>query len=271
MDMQQVQQLIIAEAGSRIGELATSAPIAGKADALRDASRFFQALAICKLLVQADVPVCKQHLLRSGYARRYYLRKSAEQGNTNDRFLALSRVEAIMDVLVAGDMQLAREIVGLSIRQWHSNWEYEDDYCYFAFIHGLIRDSGFIDSDEAVALLAQFHRALEGQPSVRLRLCRALRARDAADFRSAFERFITEYAAATDEKRASFTEYTSDAPQWPRLFVSIEALAWLDIAGWYGLSMPDQYRFCPQEARGLTTASSVDDVFGTLDQALASP
>jgi hypothetical protein len=269
--MQQVQQLIVDEAGDRIGSLAVTAPIANKAETLRDASRLFQSLAICKLLVQADVPVFLQHLLRSGHARRYYLRRSREEGNINDRFLALSRVEAILDVVVAGDMQVARDIIDLSIDSWHSNWEYEDDYCYFAFIHGLIRDRDFIDTAAAAALLAQFQRALEGQPSVRLRLCKALQARDSTDFRRTFERFIAEYAAAMDEKRSKFTEYTTDAPHWPALFVSIEALAWLVVAGLYGIEMPDQYRFCPQEARGVAVTPGTDDLFGSLDQALASP
>jgi hypothetical protein len=271
MDIQQAHTLLVAETGARMASLAEPVSIARKAEALRDVSRLFQALAICKLLAFADVPKFLEHLIRSGQSRRYYLQKSRESGHDNDRFLGLSRVQAIMDVLVAGDMRLARDIVDLSIDRWHDGWEYEDDYCYYAFIHGLVADRDFIDRTEAAALLTRFQRALAGQSSVRLRLCKALGARDGVDFRAAFARLIAEYAVMTDVRRSKFTEYTSDAPSWPGCFVSIEALAWLVIGGMYGISLPDQYRFCPLEARGPVTTPQVADLFESLDQALAAP
>jgi hypothetical protein len=271
MDMQQVQKLIIAQTGEQMSSLVVRVSISQKAEALRNISRLFQALGICKLLVQADVPVFREHLIRSGHARRYYLRKSLEESNGNDRFLGISKVQAILDVIVAGDLPLAGDIVGLSIDAWHDGWEYEDDFCYYAFIHGLVRDRTFIDSDESQLLLNQFQSALQGQPAARLRLCKALKARDGRDLRIGFEKLINEYAATIDARRARFTEYTSDAPAWPGCFVCVEALAWLVLIQMYGMALDDDYRFCPAEARGPFATPKIDDVFQQLDEALAAP
>jgi hypothetical protein len=268
MDILEAQKLIVKEAGALMGSLVASGPIVRRGETLRDIGRRFQALAICKLLVNADVGAFLEHLIRSGQARRYYLRKSHEEGNTNDRFLGLSRAEAILDVIVAGDVSLARDIVALSIDRWRDGWEYEDDFCYYLFIHGIVRDAAFVDSLEAMRVLRQFEQALDGQAAARLKLCESLRARDQEQFEAGFNSLISDYAEATDAKRVKFTEYTSDASAWPGCFVSIEALAWIAIGRTCGMALHGQFRFCPSEALGPFTPPTVEDLFQSLDQAL---
>lgn len=241
-------------------------PIHEKAETLQDLCRLFQALAICKLLDQADVEKFGENLVRSAQARRYYLKKSREEGNLDDRFLGLSRVESVMDAVVAQDLDLAREIGSLSVDEWHDEWEYEDDFCYFLFLHRLVASTEFVASPEAAALLVRFEQIIEGQPSPRLALCRALTDRDGLAFWAAFESLLTEYRDTNDVKRARVTEYTADAKFWPNSFVSIEALAWLHVGRMFDLTSAEDFAYCPREA--LDAHGSADDLFESLDQAL---
>jgi hypothetical protein len=271
MDLQQAQPLIVEDTGALMASLATDAPVSRKADTLCQVSRHFQALAICKLLVQADPDGFCEHLIRSGQSRRYYLKKSHQEGNRDDRFLGLSRVEAIMDAVVAGDSGLAREIADLSLGQWHDGWEYDDDFCYFALFHGAVRDELYLRSAPADALLKRLKQVLDGQPSARLRIVTALRVRDEEQVRGALEALLAEYAIACEARRARLTEYTADAAEWPRQFVSIEALAWLAIAKTMGIDLQDQFRFCPEDARNVARGHAVPDLFESLDRALMHP
>jgi hypothetical protein len=269
MDMQQAQALIVDETRTRMAYLITPVPIQNKAENLRDLCRLFQALGICKLITEADVTLFREHLVRSAHARRYYLRKSHEEHNREDRFLGLSRVSSMFDAVVAGETGLARDIASMSVNEWHETWEYEDDFCYFLFVHGLVLSQAFIASAAASALVTRFERALEGQPSPRLALCKALQSRDAADFRDAFERLVDDCRTANNARRARITEYSAEAIFWPGSFVSIESLAWLRFAAMAGIEPSDQFALCPEEARRDFAPVVVPDLFDTLDQVLS--
>jgi hypothetical protein len=268
MDISLAEALVVEETRTRMASLVASAPIRDKAENLCEISRLFQALAICKLITAADVLKFRESLVRSAQARRYYLRKSRAESSLDDRFLALSRVQAIFDAVVAGDDPLARDVALLSLEQWHDTWEYEDDFCYYLFVHRLVVEPTFVAGEEAAALLARFARALEGKPSVRLELCEALMQRQAEEFRAAFEELLAGFAADNEGKRAKATEYTAGARFWPASFVSVEALAWLRLAARFGIEPADRFEFCPDEARRADGAVSVPDLFAALDQAL---
>lgn len=270
MHISQAQALLINELRERMAALVADASIARKAENLRDVCRLLQAVGISKLINEADVKAFREYLIRSGQARRYYLRISREEANTDDRFLGLSRVDSIFDAMVASDVPLARDIAALSIDQWHRDWEYEDDFCYYLFLQRLIAAPAFLQTSDAIALLSQFAKALEGQPSPRLSLCRALRERNIDDFRTALEGLLQQHADVHDEKRAGITEYSSQAIFWPRSFVSIEALAWLFIGARFGLKFDDQFQFCPDSARAAFEPLVVEDLFQSLDEALKS-
>jgi hypothetical protein len=269
MDLRQVQTLLIGETQEKLASLAVNIPIPRKAATLRDLSRLFQAVGICRLLVDANVPKFRENLVRSAQARRYYLYRSHVEHALSNRFLGLSKVEAIFDAVVAGDDVLAREIVSLSVEQWHDGWEYQDDFCYYLFVHRLVSMTGFLDSPESTTILERFESALQGQKALRLELCQTLRARDPVAFRSAFEAFLHERRAEFDAKRPTITEYTAEAIFWPRSFVSVEALAWLEFARRTGVEMEDTFEFCPEEARPPAKPSdAVEDFFVSLDEAL---
>lgn len=242
-------------------------PIREKAETLQALCRLFQALAICKLIDQADPSAFAENLVRSGQARRYYLRKSQEEGNVNDRFLGLSRVESVLDTVAAGDFDLARQIADSSVDEWHPGWEYEDDFCYFLFFHRLTLGTPFVDSSEAAALLLRFERALEGASSGRLEICQAVHRQSEVAFWTALERVLADFQAANERRRARITEFSADAAFWPRSFVSVEALAWLRVAETFGWQAADAFAYCPREAMNIRVMP-VDDLFESLDRAL---
>jgi hypothetical protein len=138
MDLHQAEPLLVHETRMKMASLATLAPIKSKAQTLRDISRLFQAVAICKLLIHADTSAFRENLVRSAHARLYYLRHVKSEGADDDRFQGLSRTQAVFDAIVAGSPELAREIANLSTDQWHRGWEYEDDFCYYSFVHRLL-------------------------------------------------------------------------------------------------------------------------------------
>lgn len=268
MDLSYVLALLTGEVRDNMASLADERSIASKAPVLRQLSGQFQALALCKLLVDADTTAFRVNLIRSAQARRYHLRKAREE-QVAERYQGLSKTESVFDALVAGAPELAHEIVSLSTTEWHMGWEYEDDFCYFFFVHRLITQSGFLASDDARSLLARFEASLEGQRSTRLALCRALHARDAVVLREALESFLDARKRELDVRRDRITEYSAQAIFWPKSFVSVEALAWLVLARAGGIPLDDEFLYCPRAARGFETPPpAVEDFFESLDAAL---
>ena len=269
MELSSVLSLLVDETRNEMASLAQKTPVRGKAPTLRSLSGLFQAVGICKLLLDADVTKFRENLIRGAQARRYHLRKSREEGSADDdRFLGLSKVEAVFDAIVADSPELLHDVVALSHDQWHEGWEYEDDFCYYLFVHRLVGQPGFLASPGAAALIERFEKALEGQSSARLELCKAVQTRNEKGLRAAFEFFLTERKNELDARRPKITEYTAQAIFWPGSFVSIEALAWLCIAQRNDLEMNDDFLFCPPEARGRHEPLEVEDFFEGLDLAL---
>ena len=271
MELTYVLTLLTDETRAEMAALAHTGPVKNKASTLRSLSSLFQAVGICKLLVDADPTKFRENLVRGAQARRYHLRKSREEGSADDdRFLGLSKVEAIFDAIVADSTELVRDLVDLSVEHWHEGWEYEDDFCYYLFVHRLIGQRGFLASDAAVALVERFEKALEGKSSARFELCKAVQSRDANSVRAAFEFFLAERKREFDARRPRITEYTAQAIFWPRSFVSIEGLAWLRIAQRANLELSDEFLFCPREARSQDLPLlQVEDFFEELDVALS--
>jgi len=269
MDLRYVQTLLVDEARQQLASLAVSRPIAKKASTIRELSGLFQGVGICRLLVDADPEKFRENLIRSAQARRYYLRRSHREGDLNQRFLGLSRTEAFLDAIVARAEDLKRDIATLSVEQWHEGWEYEDDFCYYVFLHHVAVGRDFAASEAAEKVLERFERALEGQSSTRLSLCRAFLKKDRLGLRSALEAFLDERRRYVEKKRPEMTEYTAQALFWPRSFVSIEALAWLVLLDDYGIDLGGTFEACPIEATELTgSLPPVEDFLESLDVAL---
>ncbi len=192
MDAREIHDGLVPEIKEMLAFVAVGYPVRELGDQLEKLSEYFQALGIAYLLEYADQDRFRENLVRSGHARRYFLRKSREENNPEDRRLALGRTEALLDVLAAGHLGLAREIVDLSIETWHPDWEYEDDFSYYLFLHRLVQANPDATDANLREILATFERALEDGESPRLDVCQALLDRDTASLREALTRLMQE-------------------------------------------------------------------------------
>jgi hypothetical protein len=269
MDPRSVHNELVAEIKEELLFVA-GYPATEIGDVFERLSEYFQALGICHILETADPDQFRENLVRSGYARRYFLNNSREQGHTNDRHLALSRTEAFLDSLAAGQLTLAREIAELSIEKWESTWEYEDDFCFFHFLHQITRAPDDLKNPILRGTLSRFEAALEGGESLRLDACNALLRRKAEECETAISGLMEEREESLNGRRERMLERDiSVCAFWPRSFVSIEGLALLRIADLLGIHVEGDVPLCPEVARLGLTDRSYQDIF--LEIELARP
>lgn len=264
MDLRDVRERLMAPLAEHAGALAANWPIRDCAAALECLSEVFQAFAICALLTQYDVDKFRENLVRSAHARRYFLRKAAEANVSDDRRLALSRGEAVLDALAAADIVVAREIAERSIRDWHANWEYEDDFCYYLFIHDCILHDGTPAEAITAPLLERYEQSLEGGDDPRLKVCQSLVERDPEKFIATFSALMNAKQEQIDQQRPNVVD--SKFLFWPRSFVSVEGLALLRLAEMAGLAIAEEFPLCPAESRLALHENSYADIFQDLER-----
>lgn len=265
MDIADVHAALLPEIHERMWLVRDRHPMARLSQTFEELSGLFEALGLCHLLESVDLAELAENLCRSGHARRFFLRRSALEGNARDRRLALGRTRAVLDALASGDLALARDIAALSITTWEPTWEYEDDFCFFLFLHQVIlgMDAGApFPRPDLVAILDRFEEALEGAESPRLDVCRALVARDAGAFRDALKLRLEEIAGELDvERESSAVQEDFDVGFWPRSFVSIEGLALLQLGGLLGAGIQEELPMCPRIARLPVRPTAYPDFF----------
>jgi hypothetical protein len=268
MDPREIHQLILPEIQESLLFFAGGYRMDETGNIFDKLSECFQILAICHLLETGDIDQFRENLVRSGHARRYFLRKSREEGNIRDNHLALSRTDAFLDSVVAGHLELAKEIADLSVQQWEPDWEYEDDYYYLRILHNMVRNPEEKSGAQFEELITRFEKSLEGGSSPRLNVCRALLVDNQDDFIVALNELIEEKQELDDQQRSSKVEADlSDFTFWPRSFVSIEGLALLKIAEIVGFQIDDDFPLCPRIARLSTTDQDYRDMFQEIEHA----
>lgn len=270
MSPKEIHATLLPEVREQVLLLAAGYPIEQLGQELENFSAYFQGLAIAHLLRSADVEQFKLYLTRSGYARRYFLSRSALEGNTEDPRLALARTESFFDVLAANQIDLASDIARLSGHIWRSDWEYEDDFCYFLFLHQLIgqnRSAGIVGGAN---ILDRFESALQGGSSYRLNICRSLLGRDREAFQNALSGLL---AQRRDEMRNLRERMQQVEPTscviWARSFVCIEGYALLRVAellGLYPIDHNEELPLCPQLGRIEDGPSAFEDIFEGIDR-----
>lgn len=205
----------------------------------------FRALGIMALVAKADSDLFYHNLIRSGIARETYLTRLNKEGIDEDHHSVSGRYEPLLDAVAAGNLDLARRIVNLSSIEWHKGHEYEDDYCYAQTLHRLVRVTP--PEQEISPLLDRFEAYLEGEPSARLYVCKALVDRDQDAFDEAFDALLKEQEAkiAADKARCQMEDTIVIAQRQ----VFVEGLAILRLAEGRGLTTQSDYRYCPSLAR----------------------
>jgi hypothetical protein len=204
-----------------------------------------RSLAIMALTSKGDQILFGQNLTRSGRVRLAYLQRLRREAVEDDHHSASARIDGLMNGLAASDLELAKEIVTASRTSWLQGAEYEDDYCYAQLIHRLVsQENGEIVAN---ALIEQFERVLDGQPSARLDVCRSMLNRDQAAFDEAFDNLIHEQEAKIAADKARFQLEEPEVMSQRLIFV--EGLAVLRLATLRSLKTEPDYLFCPSIAR----------------------
>jgi hypothetical protein len=259
MSLAETREELVDSLQEGVPDLMNEVPVASVGGILEDAAAGFQALGICNLLLYADPDRFYENLVRSGQSRRYFLRKSLEEGNTDDFRLAISRWDSFLDVVACGYFQLAREIVALSAMHWVSTGEYEDDFLYRYFLHNFISPP---DPQRDVRLqeaLSRWTVWLSGQPSTRLDCCAALMARDPTGFDKGFDELLAQRQAEVAKQRKMVM--AADVGFEPRAKIFVEGLALLRMAKAIGLILRADYPLCPAIARVAPAQSFPEDIF----------
>jgi hypothetical protein len=209
-------------------------------------SRHYRALGACALLAEADIDAFFHNLIRSAQTRQYFLDRCRQENYSSDFYMAASFNGPFFDAVAANQFRLAEEIARLSPQEWRERDEYEDDFAYTHFLHGLVmnQSEGLVLGP---AILERLEKALEGAPSPRLAACQAILARDTEGFESAFADLL-----AAREAEIAAARSTSEAEEVvfePEAGVFVEGLALLKLAGRLGLSPAPEHPMCPSIAR----------------------
>lgn len=226
-----------------VQKAATTEDLGDQCNAIADS---YRALAICELLVDADVDAFQHHLVRSGQTRKHLLSTRRQEGNLTDPALRCSLVGPFLAALAAHHAQLAKEIAALSPQHWFRDDEYQDDYLYARFLHDLVQ--GVAPAAQLAETLDRFQVALEGGPSPRLPVCRALLALDQTAFDQAFDGLLKARLAEVKAAKQTFEGESAAFQAESRVF--IEGLVLLELAQQRGLATSTEYLpLCPSMAR----------------------
>ena len=270
MTPKEMHATLLPEVREQVLVLSAGYPIAQLGQELENFSSYFQGLAVAHLLKNADVEQFRLYLTRSGYARRFFLNRSAREANTQDPRLALGRTEAFLDSLAANRIDVAQDIARLSGDAWRSDWEYEDDFCYFLFLHRLISGHGSGETANLGSILDRFESVLEGVSSPRLDVCRALLDRNGEGFRGSLSTLLEQRQEEllNLRERMQQVEPTS-CVIWARSFISTEGYALIKIAGLLGIPPIDpdlELPMCPPLGRINDTVSPCEDFFEGIER-----
>ncbi len=204
-----------------------------------------RSLAIMAVVSKGDRTLFAQNLTRSGRVRLAYLDRLRRENVSNDYHSASGRIDGLMDAIAASDLELGSRIVAASRASLLKGAEYEDDFCYAQLIHRLV--SGVTDGAATSRYMQQFETVLDGQPSARLDVCRALVVPDQIAFDQAFDALILDREAQIAADKARFQLEEPEVVAQRLIF--IEGLAVLRLATLRGLETEPEYRLCPGIAR----------------------
>ena len=182
--------------------------------------------------------------MRSADARITFLERLQREGITEEYYLASGRYGPLVDAVAAGDFESARRIAELSPDALQLG-EYDDDYHYAQALHRLVQGDPPVDEVESIA--DDLETFLNGEPSARLDVVRALIRRDQDAFDRAFEDLIYDFEESVRKakERAQLEEPTILAQR----VVFVEGLAILKLAQMQRLETASEYPYCPSLAR----------------------
>lgn len=210
-------------------------------------SSYYRALGICRLSAEADVDAFFNCLIQSALTRRFYLEAAQKAGGGPPHHNRASFLEPVFDAMAARQWRLAAELFALASPEWLEGEEYEEDFCYAAFVRSALLDP----KADLAPLLKRWKGALEGGKDPRLAVARSLGADDAGAAADALQALLAAQDAKAKEMIDPDTSsvLADELPFYPNHWISVEALALLALAERRGLDVQGPFRGCPDQAR----------------------
>ncbi len=218
---------------------------------------YYATMAICELLLDADTDGFFHDLIRSAQTRKWILQRAENEQGLSPKALKASNTMGLFAALAANQWELARDIARLAPGVPFSSVEYEEDFYYAHFLHGLLLGK---DKDELSGMLDKIEELLDGDPLPELDLCRSVLSGSADDARQAFDAFLIVRQQDNDRKKEKTTLGT-DSKFLVLSMVSIEGLAWLRLLESEGIPTEREYPMCPSLARRTKYAPFVPSSF----------
>ena len=211
-----------------------------------DLSLNYRVLAGGYLLSKGDTDAFYHNLSRSGEIRLYFLKRCVDERVKNNPYFVTGNGIAIFDVLAARNFDLAKKLATLSPSVFFEDNEYEDDFCFNRFFNIVVSGDN-LETETLSQVVDQFEVALEGQPSAKLDICKALLSKDQEIFNDAFYALLAERAEDLEAEKEEFVNDELENIVKSNIF--IEGLAILNVAKIFGFDVLDEYIYCPRLAR----------------------
>ncbi|RYZ43106.1 MAG: hypothetical protein EOO71_05085 [Myxococcaceae bacterium] len=217
------------------------------AELFSNAAVCYRVLALCTLLQDADMEGFANLLCKAGQARLAFLERAAQGAQRYaPGFLIASDTCGFSDALASGDLDTARAIARLSPVRHAQDLEYEEDFLFSRFLHLWVLAPRDIAGLE-LALERWASVVEEGDPDMRLHVCRELMEKNPDRFSQAIQSLVTErrreYRAY--RKQLDFDEEVAATTGK----VYLDGLALLRLAELEGLGPLPAFEMLPELAR----------------------
>lgn len=198
----------------------------------------YRVAGIGALFLSGEGADLRRRLSQSGRAFAHYLSREGVA------LPLLSQAQPFFDAVAAGDFEAARLISSRLRRGWVRGEEYEEDHLFPEYL----MQRFFLGADPATCagLLDRWERALQGAEDLRLPVCRALGAGDAAAFDEAFPVFLAQERADLEELAEMGMGPEAAATE---RHLSVVGLALVRLAESAALPVADEYPGIPSLAR----------------------
>lgn len=262
MPLEEVVQDILVYADMLVETARAQKSVASMGKLCNDISRYYRCLGICSLLINANPDDFFHGLIQSALTRKYYLKRCVQENHLDDPARKVSFVDPFLDAVAANQFPLAGQIGELSPTEWLEDYEYEDDFAYARFLQTLVRFDPDVRPD-LEQIYNRYEAALEGNPDVRLNLCKALLDVDQDEFNESFTALLDAHEERGNEIADPKTDsilsldYTFEPNRW----ICVEGLAILRLAEKLELQTDEEYKFCPSIARVTDYKAFVPDSF----------
>jgi hypothetical protein len=201
-------------------------------------SAAYRRMGIASLLISGDPRELYAYLSKSARALVHF----AEGADPDERIT--SKGVAFLDAVACRDDEAARRLAAAFPRTAHPTREYEEDFLHVRVLMDLYTGAA---PAELAPLLGAWQRLADANPDPRLDVARAIAERDQAAFDEAIATAIQAIQADT-EKRREADQLKGDEAATTAL-VSIDVLAWIELAERAGLGVQREYPLAPSLAR----------------------